>query len=140
MLYTKPPITIEAGWLPDDLENSRIYLASPYTHQQAEVMVERYNAALGALHFFLKHRLTIYSPIVHSHAAAAMGGLPIDFKFWGRHCLSFLENWATDIWVLQIPGVEESVGVEAEMAFCHELPHRINGRAIYFSKDYFQQI
>ena len=134
MLYAKSQITINEGWLPSNLENARIYLASPYTHHDKAVVEERYNATLVAFHFFLKHRLTIYSPIVHSHAAAAMGWLPIDFNFWGKHCLSFLENWATEIWVLQIPGVRESVGVKAELDFCGKLPHRINGRAVYFPK------
>lgn len=132
MLYVKSPITIKKGWLPPN-PAARIYLASPYTHPDEAVMEERYTAALAALHFFLRHRLTIYSPIVHSHAAAAMGGLPIDFEFWGKHCLSFLENWATEIWVLQIPGVKESVGVRAEVDFCGKLTRTINYRDVYFT-------
>ena len=132
MLYAKSQITIEEGWLPSNLENARIYLASPYTHTDPAVMEWRYKKALEALHFFLKKRLTIYSPIVHSHEAGLLGGLPVDFNFWGKHCLSFLENWATDIWVLQIPGVKESVGVRAEVDFCGKLTRLINHRAVYF--------
>lgn len=135
MLFSKGTINIDESWLPGDLENARIYLASPYTHESEGVREIRYLAALEALHFFLKHRLTIYSPIVHSHAAAAMGGLPIDFNFWGTHCLSFLENWATDIWVLQLPGIKESVGVRAEVEFCAKLTRPVNHRAVYFPRD-----
>ena len=134
MLYAHTSITLDEHWLPGNIENARIYLASPYTSTDPAVMEWRYKKALEALHFFLKKRLTIYSPIVHSHEAGLLGGLPVAFNFWGKHCLSFLEHWATEIWTLQIPGILESVGVKAEMDYCAGMNKHFVHRAIYFPK------
>ena len=97
----------------------RIYLACPYTHEDARVMAERREAATAAANTLLRQGLNVYSPI--SHGAAVGEGLPPDFAFWRASCLSFLGHWATDVYVLMVPGWEASVGVQAEIDRAMEL-------------------
>lgn len=91
----------------------RIYLACPYTHTDAGIMQQRQMVATTAANALLRQGKNVFSPI--SHGAAVGKNLPVDFSFWGTSCLSFVECWATDVFVLMLPGWENSTGVRAEM-------------------------
>lgn len=95
-------------------DDKRIYLASPYSHPDAAVRVERYHAVCKAAARFARQGHTIFSPIAHGHSLIA-NGLPIEDNYWQDWCLSFLDMWATDLWVLQLEGWEESNGVAMEI-------------------------
>lgn len=92
----------------------RTYLASPYTDPDPQLRTARYEAACAAAAAMMCEGALVFSPIAHGHPLAACG-LPVEFGFWRRHCLSFLESWATELCVLTLPGWERSAGVGVEI-------------------------
>lgn len=94
----------------------RIYLASPYSHAEAEIRRLRMLAACKSAAQIMRGGDLVFSPVAHSHPVAGFG-LPPEWDYWRNWCLSFLENWATDFYILQIPGWKESIGVSAERQF-----------------------
>lgn len=92
----------------------RVYLASPYTSPIEQLRVARYEAVCAAAAAMLQEGFLVFSPIAHSHPLAAYA-LPVEFEFWQRHCLSFLEKWASELCVLTLPAWRDSVGVAAEI-------------------------
>lgn len=95
--------------------STRIYLAVPYSNPDPDVRSERFNCASDWANRLTRQGKIIYSPITHGHVLSLWGGLPVDFDFWQTHCLSFLRSWAQELYVLTIPGWEQSKGVQAEM-------------------------
>lgn len=101
----------------------RIYLASPYTHEDREIRIVRFESAKTACASLLRQGHLVFSPIAHSHLLAEYN-LPIAFDFWQDWCLSFIEYWATDLYVLAIDGWETSKGIAIEKleANKHNIP------------------
>ncbi len=98
----------------------RIYLASPYSSPDPAVRELRYQCVCDIAAMFMRNGSIVFSPIVHGHQLS-MRGLPTDFAFWQRHCLSFLKNWATALWVCKMQGWEESRGIKAEIVEAERL-------------------
>lgn len=96
-----------------------IYLASPFSHPDPMVRQARFEAACRAAAELTRQGKTVFAPVVHSYAIAKYG-LPDDWKFWQRHDRRFLEA-CDEVLVLTLPGWEESVGVQAEIAIAREL-------------------
>lgn len=96
-----------------------IYLASPYSHPEAEVRQRRFEAACRAAAKLICQGQTVFSPIAHSHAICAYG-VPLDWRFWERHDRRYLEA-CDEVVVLLIDGWRESVGVQAEIAIARKL-------------------
>jgi hypothetical protein len=100
---------------------SRIYLAAPYSHPEYKVRAQRYLYATQAANRLMRRGLLVYSPVTHGHTIGLWGGLNGDFEAWREHCLSFLRNWAQELYVLTLPGWKESIGVAAEIAEAESL-------------------
>jgi hypothetical protein len=92
----------------------RIFLASPYTHKDKEVMASRYEAALAASAKLIKEGNIVFSPIVHSHPIAVVYDLPKDYKFWQAYTNSFILQWAEAFSILCLQDWEDSVGIGDE--------------------------
>lgn len=91
-----------------------IYLSSPYTHPNPEVVQIRYHKTLEALAYLLNEGMMVFSPIAHCHEAAVRFKLPTDFNFWARyneHMVGICE----ELWVLRLEGWELSIGVQNEI-------------------------
>ena len=74
---------------------------------------ERYLRALKATQYLLSQRRWVYSPIVHCHELAKIGGLPGDFEFWKDY--NFAVIAACDLFmILRIEGWDASKGVAQE--------------------------
>jgi len=92
-----------------------IYVASPYTnypygHAAASYGAARVTAAL------MRMGICAYSPIVHSHAVAHVGGLDkVDGEFWQRMDAPMVDAAAACI-VVKMPGWDTSKGVTHEIA------------------------
>ena len=99
---------------------SYLYLGSPYTHPDPFIMEERYLRALRVLHGMLLRQEWAYSPIVHCHELAKIGGLPRDAKFWEAYDFAMLAG-ASKFLVLRIEGWEASKGLAAEKAEAERL-------------------
>jgi hypothetical protein len=96
-----------------------IYLCSPYTHPDIAVRQARFESACRAAAELIQQGKTIFSPIAHSHFICRYG-LPLDWEFWQQHDRRYLEV-CDEMVVLMIPGWQESVGVQAEIAIAREL-------------------
>jgi len=96
-----------------------IYLASPYSHPDAEVRQQRFEAVCRAAAELIRMGKTIFSPISHSHAICRHG-LPLDWRFWERHDRHYLET-CDEVIVLMLDGWQESVGVQAEITMARAL-------------------
>ena len=105
----------------------RIYLASPYSSPDPAVHEQRYRAVCCIAAMFMRHGAIVFSPIVHGHPLSSYG-LPTDYEYWQKHCLSFLQHWATKLMVCQIPGWQDSRGVAAEIAEAE----RLNLSVVYY--------
>lgn len=96
-------------------KDSRIYLASPYTHDDPDMMQTRYELALYATSIIAQAGYIIYSPIVYTHIMATRYNLqPTDSAWWVEFDRSFIENWATTLAVLKLPGWHKSSGIHKE--------------------------
>lgn len=93
-----------------------IYLASPYSHSDPAVMQQRYEAMVQVVNHFYRQNIRVYSPIVHNHPVAVLGGLPRTWEFWEGIDLDMLAR-CDEFCVIQLPGWETSKGVAAELEF-----------------------
>lgn len=95
--------------------HDRIYLACPYTHPSEEVRLQRFIAVTQTAARLTAQGFQVYSPITMGHVLGMVELMPSDWGFWARHCLSFVERWATVVYVLQLDGWQESLGVGMEI-------------------------
>ena len=102
-----------------------IYLASPYSHDDAEIRAMRYRQVRTVTARLFRHRDAVFSPIVHCHPAAENDGLPTDAKFW-KFYNSVMLKGARELWLLLLDGWKESSGMngERDMAVEFGIPYR----------------
>lgn len=99
---------------------SYIYLASPYSHEDAVVRHNRFLAAVVTVGELMHNGKTIYSPIAHNHEVFPhLPGAPTDINFWWRHNRNMLRH-ADYLIVLQLPGWQASKGVKKEIYFARQ--------------------
>ena len=103
----------------DDLPTDELcYLCSPYSSPDPAVRELRYRQAVQATAYLIRRGLAVFSPIIHSHPVADLGGdLAGDWSFWRRQDELFMDACLGGIVVLKLPGWESSVGVQAEIAY-----------------------
>ena len=101
-----------------------VYLASPYSHKDPEVVLARYNHAVKATVWLINEypNWNVFSPIVHSHILHTVGGLGGDWAFWKRVDTDYLER-SNLVAILCLPGWDNSTGVTAETAIAKVLPN-----------------
>lgn len=93
-----------------------IYLASPYSHEDPLIMKTRFMLAEQVTAILTKREKHIYSPIVHYHEMALKYEMPTDFEFWRAINFDMIRR-SDALYILTIPGLEESKGVKAEIKF-----------------------
>lgn len=93
-----------------------IYLASPYTADDPDLVEARYQAVAKETARLLTLGLIVYSPIVHCHHLAKEYNLPTTFDFWQDYNMGMLSA-AQSLWVFTTMGWQESKGVQSEIAF-----------------------
>jgi len=96
----------------------RIYIGCPYSDELESVRHWRFVQVTRAAEYMLTRGLPTMSPISYSHQFAHIGGC--DFEAWRELDLSLLGRWATELWVLMLPGWEQSVGLAAEIEYADE--------------------
>jgi hypothetical protein len=97
----------------------KIYLGSPYTHSDPEVMEERYLAACLKASQLVKEGHYVYSSIAHWHSIAKLYGLPRDWEFW-KKMDSISISLMDEIWILKLKGWEISIGLGNEILIAKE--------------------
>lgn len=102
--------------------SSYIYLASPYSHPNAEVRARRYRMALRISARLIQQGTPIFSPIVHSHEIAQLLNMDDVFgiRFWKRWDQALLRH-AEQLWYVTAPGWEESAGLETELKIAESI-------------------
>lgn len=99
-----------------------IYLASPLTHDDPNVLRARFHAACYAAGVLMTRGLHVFSPIAHTYPIfKAVLGLPVGWDYWAAFDRKMIEA-CTHLQVLQIDGWVESKGVQAEIQIAKELP------------------
>ncbi len=101
-----------------------IYLASPYSHPDRTIRVERFEAVCRVASELMKRGLYIFSPIAHTHPIAEAGGLPKGWDFWESFDKYFL-NAASHLWILKLDGWVTSTGIENEIRLALEMEKSI---------------
>ena len=66
--------------------------------------------------------INIFSPIVHWHETAEQYDLPTDAEWWRKMNFDAI-NRCDGMYLLAMPGWEESKGVQMEMSWAEEKPH-----------------
>lgn len=96
-----------------------IYLASPYSHSDAAVRQQRFDAACAAAAVLMRAGHRVFSPVVHGHPLTEFG-LPGDWSFWERQARWHLER-CDEVVVLMLEGWDASEGLQAEIQIAGEL-------------------
>ncbi len=96
-----------------------VYLATPYSHQDASVREERFRAVNAAAAELMRQGMHIFSPISHTHPIALAGDLPLGWEYWQAYDRAILAACCKLI-VLMLDGWKESKGVAGEIAIAHE--------------------
>lgn len=91
-----------------------IYLASPYSHPDLAVRLERFQAACKAAAKLMTEGHRVFCPIAHSHPIEQAFDAPCGFEFWMRQDEPYM--WAcSSLYVLRIHGWTTSRGVRHEI-------------------------
>jgi nucleoside 2-deoxyribosyltransferase len=102
-------------------EPTKLYLASPYSSDDKRTMEKRYQKANEQAAKLMKEGFIVFSPLSHSHPIAqCIPETQVDHEFWLRQDLPFLA-WSDILFVLCLPGWEQSKGVLAEIDEAHRL-------------------
>lgn len=91
-----------------------IYLASPYSHPEMRVRVERFMAAQQAVIEAFRDKIAMFSPIVHWHHLACQYDLPFEYEYWQAQNDPMVLA-AESLVVLGIDGWNTSRGVAHEI-------------------------
>lgn len=96
-----------------------LYLASPYSHQDAKVRDRRHDAVCQVAARLIRGGLSVYSPIAHSHYIARHG-IGETWLDWERLDLSMLSR-CDGLAVAMLDGWEQSQGVREEIRVAHDV-------------------
>lgn len=91
-----------------------IYLAGPYSHDDAEIREQRFEALTQKAAELMRDGHIVYSPITHGHAIAERHDLPLSFDWWQGQCFGMLRH-ASKLVVLRLVGYQQSIGVREEI-------------------------
>jgi hypothetical protein len=95
-----------------------IYIASPYSHPDPMVRERRFKAVREVVARLILDDHVAFSPIVYSHQFAHSHGT--DWDVWREFDTRMIDA-ASELWVLQLDGWSDSVGVQAEMVHAKKL-------------------
>jgi hypothetical protein len=97
-----------------------IYLATPYSHTDFDVMLQRFNTVNAVSAKLMVEGHHIFSPISHTHPIAMAGQLPTGWDYWEQYDRAIL-SICKELWVLKQEGWQDSKGVQGEIAIALEL-------------------
>jgi len=100
-----------------------IYVASPYSSGADEDLMTHRARDTAYKMSQLINRFTdyfFYSPVCHFRSIAIEGHLPHDRHFWWG-VNEYMLNRSDEMWILDIPGWEESDGVKQEIEYAKKL-------------------
>ncbi len=90
------------------------YLASPYSHPDPKVRIDRFEKACKAAGKLMKYGDVVFSPIAHSHSIEQYFDEIEPGPFWMRQDIPILRH-ADSLVVLKLKGWEQSKGIAQEI-------------------------
>lgn len=109
----------------EDTTNLKVYLASPYSHEDPLEEKLRYLRAMDAAQWFIERGVWVYSPIVHCHTMAQEYNMPTRAGYWRDYNFALLALFPS-FWVLDLDGSHtKSLGVQAELSEARRLGKHI---------------
>jgi len=97
------------------------YLGTPYSHPDPLVRHARYILVTKvAAAMMLEKDVMVYSPITNCHPMADLYDLPKSWGFWSKRDIRILRI-CDRMMILQVPGWEGSVGLQAERKLAAEM-------------------
>jgi len=105
---------------------TKVYLASPYDHEDEAVRKERFEIASKAAAIMMKHGYIVHSPIAHNHPINKFISPPRGYEFWLEQDFAWLDA-CDEVWVLSLNGWKDSYGIKEEVyrALLKRIPVRI---------------
>jgi hypothetical protein len=97
-----------------------IYICSPYTHSDPNVVQERVDLVTVFVNQCLLKATTVISPVVYGHSIVMTCGMPSVWTFWEKVCCDIMDK-CTEVWVLKIDGWDQSTGIKGEIEYAHNL-------------------
>jgi len=104
-----------------------IYLAVPYTHDDPQIRLDRFNAANAMAARLMCLGQNIFLPISHSHPIVEsisnkndMNDKLYTWQYWKQYDFEML-RMCSGMYVLMFDGWKDSVGVTAEIEYAKEL-------------------
>lgn len=107
---------------------SYIYLASPYTTRDSFILHQRYRAALRATGALMARGELVFCPVAYGHSVEDKLKQEFPYDYWMKMSLNMLIG-ASKLYILTIPGWDESKGIEVEIRFAHQLGKPVVGFA-----------
>ncbi len=95
----------------------KIYLATPYTHEDPDIRDYRFNIVNQQAGKLIQLGHIIYSPISMYHPIAFTCDLPKNMEYWQKTNETFLD-WCDQLYVLRLSGWDTSKGVTHEILYC----------------------
>lgn len=108
-----------------------IYIASPYSDPDKEVVKFRTSVVCKYSAKLLKKKMSCVSPITMGTGIFQHATLPSDFEFW-QHLSYDLLSICSELYVLKLAGWEESIGVQGEIEFAKKKNIPIHYIDIYY--------
>lgn len=102
-----------------------VYLASPYSDQDAMIMEGRRIAACKVAADLIRPGWSVFCPIAHNVAIIQQTEIPTGWERWKAQDLGVLEA-CDELVVLMLPGWEQSKGVSEEIKAAEEFGIPVN--------------
>lgn len=104
--------------LPNASSPKLVYLASPYSNQDATLVAARVMSARLAMVQLMQRGFLVFSPISHGHDLVAFG-MDASWEQWSRLDKTILSR-CDAVFILTLPGWRESNGVRHEALIAEE--------------------
>lgn len=101
-----------------------IYLACPHTKCNTLQREYYYLLCCNIAAELFNRGEHVFAPIVYSHPIASRYEIPCDWQFWQTFDESLLDICDT-LYVLDVPGWQESTGVQAEIQYAIDKSKRV---------------
>jgi hypothetical protein len=103
------------------MNSKLIFISSPYTHENPEVVHENYLKVAKFAAELIKQGYVAFSPILYGHNAVRyQPDMPTDWDFWKIFCLTFLSR-SDEMIVYMMEGWDKSKGVKEEIQYAKDL-------------------
>lgn len=105
----------------EDLKSDGFYyLASPYSHEEKQVVQWRVDELRRFQALLMKSGIFVFPAVGACHEAAVTYGLPGDHLYWKDFDFAFIKA-SEGVLICNMPGVFESKGVKYEIDLCREI-------------------